>query len=179
MKLSPALLLLSLALGPMLRGEPDIVSLATKTMPTMQTVVERGMAMLNATLADQGEFETNFKNAIARHRAAHPEEKLQNFAQLLPHLDHAEPLVAALRQLFAELAYARDHNLVFANNPTQLAPYLEKPFDPAQELTQVALSIDLDEKGQGNVSLSLLLNWKNTDAPAAPPTAAPTQPAQN
>jgi hypothetical protein len=99
-------------------------------------------------------FGDDLKGAVKRYGAERAGEVPENFAQLLPYLKDVEKLVPVLRPILAEIEYMLDHPGQAPTDPAQLRRYLEKPFDPAQVLQGVKITVDGDK-----VTASFGLSW--------------------
>ena len=99
-------------------------------------------------------FGDEVKLAVKRYSADRAGELPGNVADLLPYLKDAEKLVPVLRPILAEFEYMRDHQGKLPSDPAQVQPYLDKPFNPADVLRAIKITVEGD-----TVTATFGLSW--------------------
>lgn len=142
------------ALGVALDADREAMSELATTLST--GVWEKRFASLGEKMetALGQDFGDSLKLAVKRYSAERGGENPANFAQLLPYLQQLDKLVEVARPILAEFEYMRDHRGQAPTDPAQLRRYLDKPFDPAEVLQAVKITVEGD-----NVTATFGMSW--------------------
>lgn len=132
-------------------GEEMKRQMATMGSPRVWSdMMARGIEGVSSIYGDSDAAGEAMKKSVRTYLAANPGAEITDLAQVLPYLEESERLVAALRPVFAQMAYTQEHQGQAAPDAAALEPYLRRPFDASKDLRVLKLKWD----GQ-----TLSMNW--------------------